>query len=192
MEKRDIERTKQQLLTAAEELLTSCGSADEVTSRAITQRAGVNLAMINYCFGSRDELLYQVFLRLMAKAQQKEPEMIAVLMSEAPPAEKLIEVHCIMIKLMTENYNYSKAVTEYILLSRDMSRGMEGLPFVQAHFAGRKTEEECRLIACQLTSISELAVLRFREMKELCGVDLTDEEQRRRFVTENVNRFLEV
>ncbi|MBR3283103.1 MAG: TetR/AcrR family transcriptional regulator [Ruminococcus sp.] len=191
MEKRDLERTKELLITAAEELMNGCDSADEVTSRAITQRAGVNLAMINYCFGSREELLYRVFLKLMAKAQNKEPELAEILRSEAAPAEKLIGIHCTMMKLMIENFNYSRAVTGFILMNRDISRGMDGLPFVEAHFAGRKTPEECRLITFQLTSLNELAVLRHKELREMCSIDLADEVQRKKFVTENIMRFLE-
>ena len=191
MEKRDLERTKELLITAAEELMNGCDSADEVTSRAITQRAGVNLAMINYCFGSREELLYRVFLKLMAKAQNKEPELAEILRSEATPAEKLIGIHCTMMKLMIENFNYSRAVTGFILMNRDISRGMDGLPLVEAHFAGRKTPEECRLITFQLTSLNELAVLRHKELREMCSIDLADEVQRKKFVTENIMRFLE-
>jgi Bacterial regulatory proteins, tetR family. len=52
MEKRDLNATRKSLINAAEELLKDCHSPEEVTSRKIAAQAGVNAAMINYCFGS--------------------------------------------------------------------------------------------------------------------------------------------
>ena len=57
--KRDLEKTRAALIEAAEKLMGQCEDPNEVTARAITKEAGVNLAMINYCFGSREELLFE-------------------------------------------------------------------------------------------------------------------------------------
>ena len=80
--KRDIEKTRQCIIGAAEELLSSCGDISELTARAITQKAGVNLAMINYCFGSREKLLTELFSRMLSKAQAAEPAFAEVMASD--------------------------------------------------------------------------------------------------------------
>ena len=67
---------------------------------------------------------------------------------------------------------------------------MESLPFITEHFNGQKSEEECRLIAFELSSLHELAVLRHEDIKELCGIDLTYDEELSSYVTTNVDRFL--
>ena len=188
--KRDIDRTKKQLLEATEKLMTGCSDPSEVTSRAITQEAGVNLAMINYCFGSREKLLAQVFDGLMKKAMTAEPKLKAAMNSQLPPREKLIELHIFMMSLMLKNTGIAKAVTKYILLERDLITGMDSLPFVIQHYCGKKTEEECRLITFQLTSLNELAVLKYEEIKQNCGIDLAEPQQLRQFVTKNITRFL--
>ena len=83
--KRDIERTKKQLLEAAEKLMKDCDAPSEVTSRAITEAAGVNLAMINYCFGSREKLLAEVFSKLLNKAAAADKRFSEVMGSQLSP-----------------------------------------------------------------------------------------------------------
>ncbi|MBR6968897.1 MAG: TetR family transcriptional regulator [Ruminococcus sp.] len=190
--KRDINRTRAALLRAAEKLMTSCEDVSQLTSRAITKEAGVNLAMINYCFGSREKLLAEVFGNIMAKAQLADPRLSTIMDSDLPPAAKLAEIHISMMRLMLDSFAYSEAVTRYILLERDLSFGMESLPLVVEHFRGKKTEEECRLITYSITSLNELAVLKHAELKEKCCTDLTDEEQLRRFVENNISKFLDI
>ncbi|MCR4638016.1 TetR/AcrR family transcriptional regulator [Ruminococcus sp.] len=188
--KRDIERTKKLLLEAAEKLMTGCGDPTEVTSRAITEAAGVNLAMINYCFGSREKLLAEVFSQLLSRAAAADKRFAEVMSSELPPKDKLIELHIFMMSLMLKNIGIARAVTRYILLERDLQTGMESLPFVMAHYGGSKSEAECRLLTFQLTSLNELAFLKYEELKQYAGIDLTDGAQLRLLVTDNISRFL--
>lgn len=54
--------TKERILDTAEVLFARFGIGS-TSLRTITQEAGVNLASVNYHFGSREELVAQVFLR---------------------------------------------------------------------------------------------------------------------------------
>ena len=164
-QKRDLDATKEALLKAAKELMITCTDSDDVTSRKIAAKAQVNPAMINYCYGSRENLLYEVFKQLLADAQNVRPELTEMIKSDIPAKQHLIMLHFGMMKLMIENYCYSKAITKYILLNRTDGIGMESLPFITEHFNGQKSEEECRLIAFELSSLNELAVLRHEMMK---------------------------
>ena len=87
--KRDLEATRNALLEAAAKLMTQCSDASEVTSRAIAKESGVNPAMINYCFGSRDGLLYEVFRKLLADVQMRDADFLRTMTSELPPKQKL-------------------------------------------------------------------------------------------------------
>ncbi len=189
--KRDPEKTRQALIDAAEKLMSECEDPSEVTSRAITREAGVNLAMINYCFGSREELLFEVFGKIRAEALKYEPAFELIMNSGLSPKEKLAEIHFRSMKLMLENYNYCKAITKYVLINRKIQAKRTSLQFIQEHFGERKTESECRLIAFELSGIHELAVLRHAELKEVCGIDLRDDEVLKRYVSDNIDRFLE-
>ncbi|MBQ5319125.1 MAG: TetR/AcrR family transcriptional regulator [Oscillospiraceae bacterium] len=189
--KRDIEVTKKALLDAAEKLMTKCSDPAEVTSRAIAKESGANLAMINYCFGSRERLLYEVFQKLLTDVQMKDKKFLEIMSSGLPPKRKLAELHYKMMKIMLENYNYAQAVTKYILLNRSEDFGMESLPFIEEHYKGKKSTEECRMVAFELTSLHELAVLRYEELKKSCGMDLTDDKMLKKYVFRNINRFLD-
>lgn len=190
MEKRDLQATRNSLINAAEELLRECEAPEEVTSRRIAARAGATPAMINYCFGSREALLYEVFRRMLTKARQARPELDEVLCSSLSAEDKLIEIHFMLMELMVENPRISSAVTRFILFDRDIRSGLDSLPLVMEHFGNRKSEKECRLITFELTSLHELAVLRKNDIRESCGIDLDDKTQLRRFVEDNVRRFL--
>lgn len=191
MDKRNLDATKKALLDAAEKLMLECNDISQVTSRAITKEAGVNLAMINYCFGSREALIFEAFGKMQETASRCDNSFAEIISGESTPLEKLIEVHCRTIKLMIENYTISKAVTKYVLINRAISGRRGSLQFIQEHFGDRKTEGECRLIAYELSSLHELAVLHHEEIKEVCGIDLKNDDELRAYVTAHVKKFLE-
>ena len=188
---RDLDATKKALLAAAKELMTSCADADEVTSRAIAAKAGANAAMINYCFGSREALLYEVFKQLLVDAQRANPKLEQLLSADIAPKERVIMLHYNMMKLMIANFSYSRAVTKYILLNRGGEMGMESLPCITEHFGGRKSEQQCRMIAFELSSLHEVAMLRHEQLKADFGLDLCDDAVLERYVRESVGRFLD-
>ena len=61
---------KEEIIAAADEILAKAGAA-AATVRAITARAGVNTASINYHFGSRDGLFVVICGRRMQPANQQ-------------------------------------------------------------------------------------------------------------------------
>ena len=111
MDKRNVEKTKIDLLNAAEKLMTGCDDPNLVTSRAIAKEAGVNAAMINYCYGSREALLFAVFNRIQQEGQVSNPAFIKILGDNLTPKEKLIEIHIESMKMMLKHFNYAKAIT---------------------------------------------------------------------------------
>ena len=56
--------TVERILDAAQQLFAERGFA-ETSLRTITARAGVNLAAVNYHFGSKDALIQAVFMRFL-------------------------------------------------------------------------------------------------------------------------------
>ena len=62
--------TKRRILDAAETLLAQHG-VEGVSSREITRAAGVNLAAINYHFGTKQALIEEVFSRRLTPLNQK-------------------------------------------------------------------------------------------------------------------------
>ena len=190
MDKRNIETTRKALLEAAEKLMTECSDPSEVTSRAITKEAGVNLAMINYCFGSREALLMAVYEEIQEDAFKCNPSLAEIIKGELSPKEKLIEVHFQSMKMMLMHHKFAKALSKYVLLNREISGKRGSLRFIEEYLEKKKTEGECRFIAFEISSLHELAILRYEEIKKECGIDLSDDEQLRRYITEHINMFL--
>lgn len=88
--------TKERLLDAAEEIFAREGYR-AASLRAITTRAVVNLAAVNYHFGSKPELLEAVFTRRLQAMNQARVRALALVLERAratgrpPEARKLIE-----------------------------------------------------------------------------------------------------
>jgi len=67
--------TKNLVLTAAERLFALHGFQN-VSVRDITAAAGVNLASVNYHFGSKDALLFEIFKRRTAELNRERARML--------------------------------------------------------------------------------------------------------------------
>jgi AcrR family transcriptional regulator len=67
--------TKAQVLTAAERLFALHGFQN-VSVRDITTEAGVNLASVNYHFGSKDALLFEIFRRRTSELNRDRARML--------------------------------------------------------------------------------------------------------------------
>jgi AcrR family transcriptional regulator len=77
--------TKEKILDAAEAMFMEHGF--EATSlRAITAAAGVNLAAVNYHFGSKEELFQSVLTRRLDPMNQERVDLLTRLEREAAPA----------------------------------------------------------------------------------------------------------
>ena len=60
--------------------------------------------------------------------------------------ELLKKLHFVVAKCLVENPKFTKAITGYVLFNRDLSQESFSFPYVKKHYAGKKTDEECRLI----------------------------------------------
>ena len=84
--------TKAQVLTAAERLFALHGFQN-VSVRDITAEAGVNLASVNYHFGSKDQLLFEIFRRRTAELNRERARMLheaADRHGGAPPVREIL------------------------------------------------------------------------------------------------------
>ena len=63
--RKDSKETRTRILDTAESLFSDHGFVD-VSLRRITKEAGVNIASVNYHFGSKDALVNEVFTRVIA------------------------------------------------------------------------------------------------------------------------------
>lgn len=184
-----IQLTKSNLIDATIKLMDRMDNPMDVTSREIAREAGCNPSMINYCFGSREELIYCVFQRVyMGYLSGQEVEHIKD--EHLAPKELLKKVYYQTSKFFIENYNFSKALAGHILLRRDLSQESFSYKYVYEHYKGTKTEEECKFIAYELSAMMQLVVYRMDDIRDCFGIDLNKEGELRRLIDLRVDLLL--
>jgi AcrR family transcriptional regulator len=87
--------TKAQVFCAAERLFALHGFQN-VSVRDITAEAGVNLASVNYHFGSKDALLFEIFRRRTSELNRERARMLHEANDRhagAPPVREILEAY---------------------------------------------------------------------------------------------------
>ena len=181
--------TKEKLIDATFSLMEEMEDPFNVTSRQIAERAGTKPSMINYCFGSRENLIYATFQKEYMSFLN-ETEVASLLASDLPPRELLKKLHFIVAKCLVENPKFTKAITGHILFNRDLSKESFSFHYVKKHYAGKRTDEECKLIAYELSSMMQLIVYRKDDIKESFGIDLDDEKELKKYIDMRVDLLL--
>ena len=181
--------TKEKLVDATFALMEEANDPLNVTSRQIAERAGVKPSMINYCFGSRENLIYQTFQKqYMGFLKDKNIEKLIA--SDIAPKDLLKKLHFIVAKCLVENPKFTKAITGHVLFNRDLSQESFSFPYVKKHYAGKKTDEECRLIAYELSAMMQLIVFRKDDIRESFGIDLNNDEELQKYIDMRVDLLL--
>lgn len=181
--------TKEKLIDATFALMEELDDPLNVTSRQIADRAGAKPSMINYCFGSRENLIYQTFQKQYLSFL-KEKDVEKILSSDLSPKDLLKKLHFIVAKCLVDNPKFTKAISGFVLFSRDLSQESFSFPYVKKHYAGKKTDKECRLIAYELSSMMQLIICRKEDIKASFGIDLDKDKELKKYIDMRVDLLL--
>ena len=181
--------TKEKLLTATMQLMREREDPLSVTTRQIAARADVKPSMINYCFGTRDKLLHKVFEKeyesfLIDKGVMK------ILESGQPPKDILKQLHFVVAQCLLENFNFTQVITNFVLFKRDLTEPSFSVQYVKAHYNGKKTDEECKLIAYEMSTMMQLIIYRKDEIKKGFGIDLDNDEDLKHVIDMRIDLLL--
>ncbi|MBR3461272.1 MAG: hypothetical protein IKH20_01195 [Clostridiales bacterium] len=181
--------TKEKLTDATFALMEEADDPMGVTSRQIAGRAGVKPSMINYCFGSRENLIYQTFQKQYLSFLN-ETRIKKLIASDITPKDLLKKLHFTVATCLVENPKFTRAITGYVLFSRDLSKESFSYPYVKKHYAGRKTDKECMLIAYELSAMMQLIIYRKDEIRENFGIDLDKDRELRKYINMRIDLLL--
>ena len=181
--------TKEKLINATFTLMEELDDPLNVTSRQIAERAGTKPSMINYCFGSRENLIYQTFRKHYLGFVQ-DTEIAEIIASDIPPKELLKKIHFTVAKCLADNPKFTKAITGHVLFDRDLSQESFSYAYVKRHYAGRKTDEECRLIAYEISTMMQLIICRKDDIKKDFGIDLDNPDELRHYIDMRIDLLL--
>lgn len=188
------ELTRQKLLDAVDSLITDSDDPIKVTSRQIAAVSGVQPAMINYCFGSRERLIYEAFVRKYEQALS-DAKVQKIVASDLSPKDKLKKLHFVIASFLVKNYSFTKAITSFVLFERDLSKEQFSYGLVKAHFAqkngkDKKTDTECRMIAYELSTMLQLILYRYEDIRDYMGLDLEDPGKLRKYIEMRIDLLL--
>ena len=181
--------TKEKLIDATFVLMEEIEDPFNVTSRQIAERAGTKPSMINYCFGSRENLIYQTFQKQYFNFL-KDTEVAELIASDLPPKELLKKLHFIVAKCLVDNPKFTKAISGFVLFNRDLSQESFSYTYVKKHYAGKKTDEECKIIAYELSAMMQLIIYRKEDIKMDFGIDLDNMDELRHYIDMRIDLLL--
>lgn len=181
--------TKEKLLDATFALMEELDDPLNVTSRQIAERAGTKPSMINYCFGSRENLIYQTFQKQYLGFLH-DSEIAKLISSDIPPKELLKKLHYTVAKCLADNPKFTKAITGHVLFARDLSQESFSFTYVKKHYKGRKTDEECKLIAYEMSTMMQLIIYRKDDIRKDFGINLDDPEELRHYINMRIDLLL--
>lgn len=112
--------TKAAVFTAAERLFALNGFQN-VSVRDITAEAGVNLASVNYHFGSKDALLFAIFRRRTAELNRERARMLHEANERhdgAPPVRDILEAYFAPPLRWSDPANERRISIQFIIRAR--------------------------------------------------------------------------
>jgi hypothetical protein len=145
--------------------------------------------MINYCFGSRENLIYQTFQKQYLNFLE-DKEIAKLIASDITPRELLKKLHFIVAKCLVENPKFTKTITPFVLFNRDLSQDSFSFAYVKKHYAGRKTDKECKLIAYEMSSMMQLIICRKEDIKKDFGIDMNKEKELKKYIDMRIDLLL--
>lgn len=178
---------KEQLLTATIKLLSESNDAGKITARQIAAEADANLAMINYYFPSKDALISAAVDTMIANRAIKLEE---IKEKNIPAKQRLIEFLLKMSDITVEYSRYTRATVPYALLEKDIEEPYHILPMIIECCGNKRTETECRIIAYQLTSFSQVVFFRADDFKKYSGLDMMNSEDRKAIFEMMIDIFI--
>ena len=181
--------TKERLIESTFELMEKMDDPLKVTSREIAAAAGVKAGMINYCFGSRENLIYHAFQKQYLDFIN-ESKVKKIIESDLSPKDILKELHFIVAKCLLDNPKFTKAITGFVLFKRDLSKESFSYPYVYKHYNGAKSETECKLIAYELSTMMQLIICRKDDLKKDFGIDLSKKKELKHYIDMRVDLLL--
>ncbi len=192
---KDKDKVKETIINAATELIEqSGGEVKNITARAIADKSGVALGLINYHFESKDNLIAICVQRIINK----------VLMGFAPDKKDYTEPDGLtdkqrLISFARQTFDFlfdNYAIIKISILSdfRDYQPVCNSV-YTQMGFRfalrGNIPENKKQLIAFSLTSTMQTAFLSGENSKQITGYNLFDKTERDMFVSDTVSMLME-
>ena len=189
------DEAKESIIQAAIGLIeVSDGNIRNITARSIADKSGVSLGLINYHFGSKDNLIAICCSRIINKTlMSMSPENIDYSKDDGlTDKERLTSFAKQTFEFIFKNYSTVKIsiLADLQDYSLDCNSSLTQKGFLLA-LRGDMHESQKKHIAFSLASIMQSAFLAGDNAKEITGYDLKTAKQRAKFISDTVNMLFE-
>lgn len=175
--------TRRVLINATKELLQSGEHGYVPTARDIASHAGVNLAMINYSFKSKDELIKVAVDEILSEEFRNFSAE-----SDVDAKEQLRQTLHHFCSVMLRYSDFTRMTIPYLLLEDAISLPSMILPFLRTIL---QDETECRIIAYNLITILQVIFYRSDAYRHYSGIDINDSNQMNALIDYHLALFTE-
>lgn len=179
--------TRNQLIQATKELLLSVQNPEKITARQIASKASVNLAMINYCFGSKDELVKKSIDEIIAFEFE---QFSFDGQGEHTPKEKLKMLLYHVSEVTIRYISITRLSVPYILLNAPIEIPYGILPYIKEHFQNRKDEQFCKMIAYEIVAFMQIVFYRTKDFCKYSGINLQEQTGLQQFIDSQLDLML--
>ena len=179
--------TRNKLIATTKRLLTDGTPLEALTARQISKDAGTNLAMINYCFKSKDELFKIAVDEIVAEEFNQHSHMDS---TDTSARDQLRELLLHVSEATIKYRDLTRLSIPYLMLNEEISLPLDILPFIKTHFGANKSDTECRVIAFQMVYTMQLIFYRADDFRKYSGIDITKPLQLQIFIDSQLNLFL--
>lgn len=150
------DETHERILTAAEKLFAQHGH-DGTTLREITKAAGVNLAAVNYHFGSKQALYIEVFQRVIRPINERRLAILAD--AEQLAGDQPVPLRAIADSFIRPVFEMARGRPPFLLLvSRNFSAPPAFMHEVMGREFGRVAQRYLRVLQAALPHLSPAEV----------------------------------
>ena len=189
------DEAKESIIQAAIGLIeVSEGNIRNITARSIADKSGVSLGLINYHFGSKDNLIALCCSRIINKTLlAMSPENIDYKKDDGlTDKERLISYAKQTFEFIYKNVSTVKlsVLSDLQDYSPDCNSSLTQKGFLLA-LRGDMPESLKKHIVFSLASIMQSAFLAGDNAKEITGYDLKTAKQRAKFISDTVNMLFE-
>ncbi len=182
------QETKTRLIEATQQLLASGADPDKITVRQIADQAGVGLGLINYHFGSRDNLLFEA---VAVDMEQVVAEVTAASQAnDASPEDRLRELLLQVSEIGMQHPKLTRIGVQHDLLQGGLGVPQTILPILRKVLPPNVDEQTLRLIAFQLIVSMQVAFIKMDDLRLYLGVDFNDPLARAQLINQLIDNLL--
>lgn len=177
---------REKIFQATLDLITGGEDAERITTRQIAAKAGVNLALVNYYYQSKENLLSQVVGMMMGGIISQ------MLQQDGESADAEAGLRNILLTTADAAFKYHNICK--IALSAELRQGCKNscemvMPLLK-EISGGHNESDLRIIALQLMLPFHHIVLDPELYGRYLSTDFSDEQKRRSKINQMIDRVL--